>query len=104
MSIEIYSGGLAVKDPDSIEVFVMDWDQEQLATGVTISSSAWAITGRDALLTKDQESTLAGGRKTQLRLSGGTLGYKYTVTNTIVTSETPAQTKDASFSVLIQEE
>lgn len=104
MSQEIQSGGLVVKDPNSIEVFVVDWDRENLPEGVTITSSEWEISGRDAVLTSDQTSVISGSRKAQVRLSAGTLGYKYTVTNRIVTNETPAQTKDASFSVLIQQE
>jgi len=101
---QIHSGGLVVKDPNAIEVFVVDWDQEHLATGVTIVTSSWFIAGRDSALTDDQASILSGSRRTTLRLSAGTLGYRYTVTNRIVTNESPAQTKDASFEVLIQQE
>ena len=101
---EIHSGGLVTKDPNAIEVFVVDWDQEHLATGVTIVSSSWFIAGRDAVLTDDQASILSGSRRTALRLSAGTLGYRYTVTNRIVTNESPSQTKDASFDVLIEQE
>jgi hypothetical protein len=104
MSTEIHSGGLVTKDPDAIEVYVVDWDAEHLAASVTITTSSWVIAGPDSALTKDQESILSGSRKTQLRLTAGTLEGVYTVTNRIVTNETPAQTKDASFSVLIQQE
>lgn len=100
----IHSGGLVVKDPDASKVYVMDWDAENLAVGVEITTSSWEISGRDAVLTKDNESVLAGSRKTQVRLLAGTDGYKYTVTNRIVTSENPAQTKDKSFTVLVQQE
>jgi hypothetical protein len=103
MSQSIRSGGLTVKDPNSAELFVMDWDEEHLETGVTIASSSWSITGADSVLTSDQASVLAGSRKTQVRLSAGTVGGRYTVTNRIVTNESPAQTKDASFKVLIQD-
>jgi len=102
MSISIPSGGLLVKDPNAIEVYVVDWDTLHLAVGVTITTSSWTITGPDAVLTKDNESVIAANRKTQLRLTAGTLGSKYTVTNRVVTNEVPAQTKDASFKVLIQ--
>jgi hypothetical protein len=104
MSTEIHSGGLIIKDPNAIEVFVVDWDQEHLATGVTITSSDWIITGKDALLVGDNESVLTGNRRASIRLSDGTLGYRYTVTNRIVTNESPTQTKDASFDVLIEQE
>ena len=104
MSITIQSGGLVTKDPNNIEVFMVDWDQERLATGVEISDSTWAITGPDSALTEDEDSIVTGNRKTQIRLTGGTLHKRYTVTNTIETNETPAQTIDASFFILIQQE
>jgi hypothetical protein len=46
---------------------------------------------------------LSGSRSTQFRLTDGTAGRKYKVTNRIVTNEDPAQTLDAAFYVLIQE-
>jgi hypothetical protein len=95
------SRSLVTKDPNSIEYFIVDWT-DQLATAVTIVTSTWEIAGPNALLTKDQESVVTGNKKTQLRLSAGTLHRRYTVTNRIVTNETPAQTKDASFTVLIE--
>jgi hypothetical protein len=104
MSQTIHSGGLVIKDPNSIEVFVVDWGSEHLAAGVLIADSDWIITGRDAALTDDQASVLDGDRRASIRLSEGTLGYRYTVTNRIVTNESPSQTKDASFYVLIQQE
>jgi hypothetical protein len=97
----IDDGGLLTKDPQAIEVFTMDWDAQHLAVGVTIQTSTWTITGPDAILTKDNETIVTGNRKTRLRLTGGTLHRKYTVTNRIVTNESPAQTKDRSFIVQI---
>lgn len=94
---------LVTKDPNSIEVFRWDWDTEHLADSVEISTSAWTITGPDSVLTKDQESIVTGNRKTQVRLTGGTEGETYTVTNRIVTNETPAQTKDWSIKFVIQQ-
>jgi hypothetical protein len=104
MSTQIHSGGLTTKDPDAIELFTMDWDQENLPTGVGISSSSWTVTGPDTDLTTDQPSVLSGSRRTQVRLSGGTTGKTYTVTNQIVTNTSPSETKDRSFRVLIEQE
>jgi len=101
---EIHSGGLIVKDPNAEEVYVVDWGLEHLATGVEIDDSEWIISGRDTALTEDEDAILTGNRRTSIRLAAGTLGYRYTVTNRIVTNESPAQTKDASFEVLIQQE
>jgi hypothetical protein len=105
MSTEIRAGGLLIKDPNASEVYTVKWDVEHFAAqpSVTITTSTFTITGPDAVLTKDNEFVLAGNRQTQVRLLAGTLGAKYTVTNRIITSETPAQTKDASFKVLIQQ-
>lgn len=103
MSTTIRPGGLTTKDPNSIELFTFDWDAEHLAASVTITTSSFTISGPDANLTQDNASILSGSRKTQVRLTGGTAGATYTVTNRIVTNETPAQTKDASFKVLIEE-
>lgn len=105
--ITIRAGGLVVKDPSDVKVYLVDWDTENLATGVTIPTSTWTITPigpstTDAVLTKDQESILAGNRKTQVRLTAGTIGQTYEIANKIVTSETPAQTKERSFRVLVQ--
>lgn len=63
----------------------------------------WAVVAPVNALTKDSESILvATNRTTQVRLSGGTLGQLYEVANKIVTSETPSQTKEKSFRVLIE--
>ena len=102
----IYAGGLVTKDPNSVEVFTFDWDQEELAASVEITTSDFFITcPNEAVplnLTSDNETILTGNRRTSLRLSGGTAGKRYTVTNRIVTNETPSQTKDASFTVKIE--
>jgi len=117
MSRTIRAGGLIVKDPNSSEIYAVDWDLEHLRAGVQIASQSFLITGADAVLTKDSEGLLTAAqattqfartvtldnRGTSLRLLAGTLGVKYTVTNRIITNESPAQTKDASFKVLVQQ-
>jgi hypothetical protein len=102
MSRSIRSGGLVQKDPQSSEYYTFDWDKEHLPAGVEVSTSTFLVTGPDALLIVDQFGIFQGNRKTQVRLSAGTLGKRYVVTNRITTDQVPAQTKDASFKVLIQ--
>ena len=108
MSVVVISpGDLVTKDPADIKVYQFDWDTENLPATVTISTSTFTITAispslTDTVLTKDQESILSGNRKTQLRLSVGTVGQVYEIANKIVTSETPAQTKERSFRVLVE--
>lgn len=103
MSVSIRGGGLIVKDPDSEEPLTFNWDEEHLPAGVEISSSQFFISGTDAVLTKDNEGILAGNRKTQVRIKQGTVGVKYTLTNRIVTNQTPTATKDQSIRVLVQQ-
>lgn len=104
--VTILNGGQVTKDPADIKVYQFDWDTNNLAAGVFINNSTWTITAlspskTDVALTMDQPTVLAGTRKTQVRLTAGTLGQTYEVANKIVTSESPAQTKERSFRVRI---
>lgn len=107
MPLTVSDGALATKDPNDISVYTFDWDAEHLATSITITTSTFAITAirpsGDTALTKDQESILGGNRKTQLRLTAGTEGAIYRIDNKIVTNETPAQTKERSFFVKVEQ-
>lgn len=112
-TLVIPDGELVVQDPSDIRVYEVDWDTENLPvtspTTVTITTSTWTITAispslTDTALLKDNESIVTGNRKTQVRLSVGTLGQTYEISNKIVTSETPAQTKERSFRVRIEQQ
>jgi len=109
MSQTIRSGEQLTLDPSDKGVIVFDWDAENLADAVTISTSTFTITtlkqGGTMVLTKDSESIVSGNRKTQLRLlaTTATSGDKYQVHNKIVTAESPAQEKERSFFVLVQD-
>lgn len=92
-----------IKDPQEVLVYDIDWGTNWLAPAVTIATSTWTITGPDALLTKDSETIQAGLRTTRVRLSAGTSGYKYLITNRIVTNETPSQTGERTFQLLVQD-
>jgi hypothetical protein len=106
----IEAGGVVQLDPSDRRVLQFNWDNEDvLASGVEISSSTWTITpirqaDENADLTKDNESLVAGNRKTQVRLIATTAsdGDRYEVANTIVTNEVPAQTIEQSFRVVVQ--
>jgi hypothetical protein len=113
----IHSGGLLTKDPDATEPFFTDWGRDgRIGSDVEITTSTWDVEGPDADLTSASPgigtlnyttqafTTAADGQVTKAHLSGGTLHATYTVTNTIVTNETPARTVDSSFTVLIQQE
>lgn len=100
------TGSLVVKDPnDTGWPRVIDWTDRlaDISDTEIVALSAWAITGPDSALTIDSgsQSIVTGSLKTQLKLSGGTLGRKYTVTNTITRSS--GGRDDRSFQVLIQD-
>lgn len=107
MSLTVQDGALVTKDPADVSVYVFDWDAEHLASTVTIASSTFTITAirpsTDTALTKDNPSVLSGNRKTQIRISAGTLGALYRVDNAIVTSESPTQTKERSFFLRVEQ-
>lgn len=105
-TILISNGGYVQQDPADLKLYLFDWDANSLALGVIITSSSFSIKAirpsvTDAALVKDNESVLPSQRQTQLRLSGGTLGQTYEVANKIITNETPSQTKERSFRVVI---
>lgn len=104
MSLTISDGGSAIHDPNESRVYVWDWGTDRLAVGAEISTSTFVISGPDSTLTQDQDSIVTGNRSTQVRLTGGTVGKVYTVTNRIVTNETPAQTMDASARFMIRQQ
>jgi hypothetical protein len=117
MSTQIPSGGLLRKDPDADEPFFVDWGRDRrIGSSVSITTSTWDIAGPDADLvdadpgigTLDYTTSVftasGSGRVTKAHFTGGTLGATYTVTNTVVTDETPPRTLDASFRVLIEQE
>lgn len=107
-AVTVRSGALITMDPSDKRVVVFDWDAENLAASVAISSSVFTITAIKQIgvmaLTKDNPSILSGTRKTQVRLDAttATLGDEYELANTIVTSESPTQTKEQSVRVVIQ--
>lgn len=71
------------KDPDEIKLYTMDWT-DGLNSGATVSASTWtAETG----LTVVTSGIVTGSLKTSVKLSGGTDGQDYVVTNQVTTSD-----------------
>jgi hypothetical protein len=98
-------GDLIVKDPSAVEPYGFDYTTwlAELGSGVTIQTSTWTVSGPDALLTLSNTSILTGSLKTQAYINAGTVGFRYTVTNRVVTNSTPAVTDERSYSVLVQD-
>jgi hypothetical protein len=112
MSSTIHDGGLVIKDPADVEVYQFDWDTDPgLPTSVTIATqtvTATAISPSDATaLTLTSSGTglgiQSGSRKVNVKVAGGDAGARYVLTNQVITSETPARTRERSFYVLVQD-
>jgi hypothetical protein len=107
--ITIRDGALTTKDPSDIRVYNFDWGTTALAVDVSIVTSTFTLEGisgelEDDPLTKDSESIVAGDRDTQLRLAGGAAGSRWRIHNQIVTNESPSQTIERSFFLLVQQQ
>jgi len=108
MSTTVKDGSTITKDPSDISVYTFDWDAEHLATGVSISTSTWTLTGvsgdvTTTPMTKDQPSIVTGNRKTQIRLSAGAAGSVWKLDNAIVTDESPSQQKERSIRIRVEQ-
>jgi len=102
-------GDTLVKDPDDELSYEFDWTA--WLDGAQIATSTFIISGGDTgasspatPLAKDNEAIVTGSKKTTLRLTAGTVGKRYTVTNRIVTNETPEQSKDRSIFIRVTEQ
>jgi len=79
-------GAYIDKDPSAILSYTLDWS-EWLPTSTTISTSTWTIStisGDASPVTS--VTTTNSGNTTIIKISGGTAGKVYTITNTITTS------------------
>lgn len=89
-----------LKDSNEVEVYTLDWDDETLAAGETISTSAWAIEGGDSgtgtLVIDSNTNTTTTASVT---VSAGNKGQVYTLRNRITTQ---SRTLDRSISVRVE--
>lgn len=98
--ITIMDKGLAEKDSDESLVYVFDFDGANLPDGVELVSSGTVVITpieSPAVLIDDNQSLLAGNRKVQVRLAGGTIGTRYRVALRVTTNESPNQIKEKYF-------
>ncbi len=89
------------KDPSEVLDYSVDWqgtNNPVLESGETITTSTWTTpTG----LTED--STSKTSTTTTVVLSGGTAGTLYTLTNNIVTDNSPARTYERDINLEVRE-
>ena len=83
------------KDPNAVLDYVLDWGENYLATGETISSVVWTVaTGITEGVTSKTDTT------TTIWLSGGTAGESYSIACKIVTSQ--SRTDERTFTVQVE--
>jgi len=97
--MSINPGATVTKDPGESLLYTFDWS-DWLVGAATIATSTFAISGPDVGLTKDNPTNTTTA--TAVRVIGGTLGKTYTLTNTVVTNESPTQTGERSIKVTIR--
>ena len=83
------------KDPDAELDYGFDWS-DWLATGETITASAWTVP--DGIT---EESKAFSDTATEIWLSGGTAGTSYTLQNEITTSA--GRIDERSFLIMVAE-
>lgn len=87
--------GTKVQDPSDVRIWAFDWSAFLAERSTTISSSSWAV---QAGLTEVAESNTT--TTATVKVSGGTNGTKYLVTNTVVLAN--GETVEKSFSLWIR--
>lgn len=85
-----------IKDPGERQDYVIDWDDEYLAVGETISSSSWSVPSGLTNYSTSNSTTTA-----TIWLSGGTHGQEYLVTNQVTTSA--GRIAERSIKILVRE-
>ena len=124
MSRTVKDCELVTIDPNDSVVLDWDWDARNLADGVQLASSTFALTAvrqsgsptvtvdNDAMLTAAQATAALGrtvtldNRVTQIRVIGGgdvSLGDLFELANAVTTNETPAQIKERSIRILVEQ-
>lgn len=109
--IQVSTGDLVTKDPDSIEIYQYTWESE-LPVGATISTSIFLLalvrnkgTAADvaalASLVQSADVVHVDGRMTQVTLAGSMLGRRYDITNRVTLQD--GQVKDGTFRILSQQ-
>jgi hypothetical protein len=84
-----------LKDPSAIIPYTIDWTKWLIGSD-TISTSSWTVPSG---ITKDSDTH--DTKTCTIKLSGGTAGQEYTITNKVVT--TGGITDERSFTITIED-
>lgn len=102
----IDDGGLVVQDPGDAAVYNVDWS-EHFDASVNLTDSQFSLTVLSGTAGLATDSSAKTGLITQIRVVnplGPVLkGSLFQVTNQVTTDETPAQTKQRSWQILIED-
>jgi len=108
-TVTVAPGDLITMDPSDKKVVTFDFDTSNLAAAVTLASFTITITALRQIgvtaLTYDNSALVAGNRSVTARLlaTTATLGDRYRVSCKGTTSTSPAEEKEYSIFVLIQD-
>jgi hypothetical protein len=104
--LTVEDGAQITKDPETIRIYGWNWDR-YLEDAVTVVQSSWLVlpvrpkSAGATPLTVDNAALQVGSRATQIRVLGGTKGHVYKLTNRVIPSSIPAESFDASITILI---
>lgn len=107
MSVTVQAGELVPFDPSDIRVMDFSW-VSNLGSAQISGSATWTITAvspSDATVpVKDNESIVTGNQIARVRINvtGATANARYNIACKISTNESPSQTKEQSFDILVQ--
>ena len=106
MSVILWSDRLELVK-DSADEVVKHFSYERwLVDDAMLAGSDWDVTCEDEDdpdLEVDNDTITNAGKYATFRIIGGTPGKTYVLTNTITTDETPSQTLERSFRVVVRE-
>ncbi len=93
--------GLKTKDPSATRNGRVDWTAWFGGSGAAIATPTITVSGPDASLVVSGVA-VSNNQTVIYQVTGGTLGVRYMITCRIVTNESPAQTDERSFMVLLE--
>ena len=89
--------GQRIKDPQDIRTYTFDWSAWLTSlSSDTVATSVWVVPSGLTNVAESNTTVLAS-----VKLSGGTAGTTYTVSNRITTT-TLTQTRQVSFELIVE--
>lgn len=100
-------GSTTTQDPADVLLYSFDWNYpnqkgETFLNGATLTGSVWTQEDGDGQLVLTDAGLAGGNTKSQVLISGGTLGVTYHVRNQTTFSGSPGQSPKRSFYLRIE--